>query len=688
MVNVSDRILPAAVVSAQRWLKKERTANLGRDLAIRRLNNAYDTRLSDLDAGQEDYTFTRTLKDEPKRPGETEGSTPRYSEVPVPMVRAITEDWKSVMAVTPNHYCPPVSPGDDTSEREAERRENIVSGIYWDSQLDFRMQEDAHYRSLHGGSLRYALPDPSDKRVRIEARSSYKTYARLKNARRDLMFMAWDWDEDTEYVLDQFPGVERYFINNVEGWELKGERLSYPDKVTMTEWYDEKNRLVMVNDTWIEAMPWAVHNWGFVPGQVVPNIVGVGLWGQSDALYAVHLAQLYSETLSMMQDGIFQTIYDIPIIFDDNAVGKIQIGPHEALQMSSGAHTGTLRGNVKMPEGNLILDILERTARLGAGWPKVQSSEMDSPIISGKAFVAAQGPVAARAAIKHIVSAISLERVTGYALRLYEHHFPDDEIELYTVPGAVRTSVVADRTAMGSQVRFVPSRDIGGVYWVVINFPPGGADQYRATIEQLQLMEAGVVSVETVRQARPGINPKVERVRTDREFREKAALQAEGATIMAQAQMAMQAQMAAGMQGGGPAGPPGAAPAGPPGGQPGPAAPSAGAGGPPPAVNVERAQPQAPTPGGTEQGWPRVTRAAVRAELAAVRPLRGRVFLMGAIARLGWTTGMIEIGLSDMVDKATITQKTTYGKQGRLVFQQVDENTAGGPGIINVTPTA
>jgi hypothetical protein len=277
---------------------------------------------------------------------------------------------------------------------------------------------------------------------------------------------------------------------------------------------------------------------------------------------------------------------------------------------------------------------------------------------------------------------MALERVTGYALRLYEHHFPDEEIKLMTIPGAVRTSVVSDRGAIGNQVSFIPSRDIAGNYQVVINFPPGGADQYRATIEQLQLLEAGVISVETVRQNRAGINPKAERMRTERETREKAGLQAEVATMMAQAQLALRQQIQP--QAGGP-------PQGGQGGPPQGAPPQEQAQGPMP--NVEpaapaQAGPQAPTPGGTDQGWPRVTRQEVRNELAQVHPIRGVVFLTGALARLGWTTGLIEIGLTDMVDKATITQKTAYGKQGRLLFSQVPADTVAGPGTVNVTPTA
>lgn len=665
MVSVSDNLVPPAVEVARKWLKRDRDEQAQRDLQIRRLDNAYDAGLSNLDSGgKEGYTLTTTLKDPSATAGQ--GSNPRFSEVPVAMVRAITEDWKSIMAITPNYLCPPTRPGEDASEREADRREEIVAGIYWDSAIDFCVQQGAHYRSLHGAELLYALPDPEDKRVRIETRSPYRSYARLLSARRDLMYMGWDWEDYTDSVLAQWPGLEQH-LTEQHGVYRNGRIVKFPDMLTMTEWYDRTNRIVMAKDVWVPDMPWVEHNWGFVPGQVVPNILGVGLWGQPDVLHAVHLSQLTSELLSMLLDGVFQGVYDPAIIFDDNPIGTVNLGPHEVLQLSRNARTGSLRQNVKLPEGSLILDMMERMARLASGWPKVQSSEMDSPIISGKAFVAAQGPVAARAAVKMQVAGRSLERVTGYAMRLYEHHFPKQAITLTTIPSGVRNSVVADRGAVGGLFTFVPETDIAGNYVVVCNYPPGGADQYRSTIEQLQLMEAEVISVETVRQNRPGINAKAEEMRVQRQKMQKAQADAQMATMMAQAQLQLQQSMMA------PPAEVGSAPS------PGPSAPV------PPGVPSEGAGPTlAMEPAGaparreavagareTQGRWERVTRQEVRAEMAAVRPIRGRVFLLGAVARMGWTTGMIEIGLTDMIDKATITQKTRFGREGRLVFQEV-----------------
>jgi hypothetical protein len=39
-----------------------------------------------------------------------------------------------------------------------------------------------------------------------------------------------------------------------------------------------------------------------------------------------------------------------------------------------------------------------------------------------------------------------------------------------------------------------------------------------------------------------------------------------------------------------------------------------------------------------------------------------------------------------MVDKATLAQKTSFGRQGRLIFQKIDEDSPPNARLIDVTP--
>ena len=162
--------------------------------------------------------------------------------------------------------------------------------------------------------------------------------------------------------------------------------------------------------------------------------------------------------------------------------------------------------------------------------------------------------------------------------------------------------------------------------------------------------------------------------------------------MAAQAQMQAQMQMQMALQGGAGGGPP-AQSSTPPGAE---------AGGPP-AGQAELAPGQQQLPleaagmGGRRQAvsgalenqgkFDRVSKQEVLADLARVEPIRGRVFLTGAIARMGWTTGLINVGLTDMIDKATITQKSRYGREGRLIIEQVGEETRPNQAIVEVPVT-
>jgi hypothetical protein len=519
----------------------------------------------------------------------------------------------------------------------------------------------------------YSLPYWDVGRVFMDVRSPYRTYVRHANLRGDLMYMAWEYEEETETLLEEHPQAEE-IIARMANASHDGRNVR-PRSVTVSEWYDTDCRLKLINGEWTEGLPYVEHKWGFVPGRVVPNITGVGIWGASEAQQMVHLAQLYSELLSMMQDGMFRSLYDPIVIFDDIPIKKIDVGQNQAIQLSSKAHTGTLRQGVKMPEATENLGVLERLMRLATNWPLVMSSEMNSDIVSGKAFVAAQGPVAARAATKQILNAKGIEATTSFALKLYEKCFPRKEVNLLAVPDLARISSIPNAGRMASEfVSFVPKRDINGRYTVICTYPPAGTDRYRQTVEHLQMVEAELLSKETVRQFNPAIDSVAEKSRIEQEFMDRARRQAEASGIMfraqAQAQMEvmMQQQQAAMMAQMGAQGPAPAGPAGPP-------APEEG-GSPLGIVAEGRGGPMMGAGGGAgtpppEVGGRRATLNQVQAEFLRANPIRGRVFLMGAIVVNGFVDGQIEVGLTDMIDKGTLVSQTVYGQQNRLLFHKV-----------------
>ncbi len=672
--------IPIPVARALKWLNNDKSEyGDARDSEIRCMQAAYDGHLFDLDK----YAYRNsslTDIDPAERAGA--GAGPRLTELNAPFVRGAVEDWKAICGIVPSFTIPPEDPSDPASQSRADFIEKIVYAIASDSDLESQVIMGAHYSTLFGAKIMTVFPFLDEKRVRLEIRSPYRAYARPIDRRGNLMYVAFDYDEYTEVVLEQYPEVEAMFRG-------KAER-SRPETVTVTEWWDQDYRMLLINRAWVPGMPMVRHNLGFVPARVVQNIVGPGFWGRSDVYQILHITQLYSELISMVQDAMYRSVYDPPIIFDDNEIKTLDVRMGEAIQLSANARVGTLRSNVQVPEANAMLALLEHLARIGSGWPEVLSSTMDSDVISGKAFVAAQEPVAARAALRHIIDARNMEACMGMALRMYERLWPNDEISIFMVPGGVRTNIIPTAgKAEATRVTFVPSRDIAGKYDVVCTYPTSGADTYRETIRQLQLKNAGLLSDETFWQINRGFDSEAEIARLERQAIRDAQRQAAAQSIMADAQMQAQIRMAmqlAQIQQGVQAQQAGAAPEGMMG------QPEAAAGAVPQMVGAGEAEtettaappiPAQPTPAAAAR---RATLAEVRNAIAAVTGLRGRVFVGGQIVSTGMTEGPIEIWLTDMQDKGPIFQQTLLGRQKRFLVHALDPDNPPTIQLVEITP--
>lgn len=667
-VSIGESTRPRSVETAVRRLADDRPMDAVRDADIAKLAAAYDGYLFDLEGGSRQALITPDLKD--SFAGDDPSGAFRYSQVVASFVRPMTEDWKSILGIMPEVGVTPLD-SSPSSQQQADFLENIHRGIWTDSDLHTNLLHGAHWLSLFGSEILRAVPDPKDKRVRINVESPYRAHARPAKNGRDLLYVAFEWDEQTVELLDEYPDLAELLPH-----EKRGGKLFYDEQTVVTEYMDAETRLFLVgeSDIWIEDMPYLDHNWGIVPAVVVPNMVGTGsIWGRPDAQMVVHLSQVVSEVLSLGLDALYEHVHDKVLVFDDNEVRQIEGGPREWLQFSSNAQVKMLHSQSNVPEISAVMGILERMARLSSGWPEVLSSEIDSSIPTGKAIVALQGPVAARAAIKHTVLARKLARVSSMALWLYERLFPRQEVRLPMIPGSVSTNVMPTAARNGSQlVTFQPKKDIAGRYDCVLSYPPAGMDDYKRTVQLLQWAEAEVISLEYVQEQISGVNKEIEVARLDRQYQRKAEREVAVQTMLKQAEMQAQMQMmgAAGMA------PPAAGGGGAPPQAPQPSGgPAAGA---TPAAGAPTAQPAAqpmgpaqtsPAPAGQAgNAGERVQFQEVRQAILGVSPIRGEVWLMGRIVSLGWTDGPINVGVTNRQDKGTIISQTVYGQQKRYEF--------------------
>ncbi len=94
----------------------------------------------------------------------------------------------------------------------------------------------------------------------------------------------------------------------------------------------------------------------------------------------------------------------------------------------------------------------------------------------------------------------------------------------------------------------MPSRHINGRYENLLTFSPTGTDRYRQSIEWLQYAEAGIISLNFIRENTEGIDPQAMEAEVAREFMEKAERAARAQELVMRSQMEMQAGMAAAQQ--------------------------------------------------------------------------------------------------------------------------------------------
>jgi hypothetical protein len=693
-MQLSQGSVPPAVESARRWMQRDNPTVSQRDREIERLSTAYEGRLFNLEDSTRPGELSATLKDTRKKQAAQDDAGHRATEIEVNLVRPLIEDWKSVVGIIPTVGIPSRNPGDPEAQRSADLRERIIGATWTASNMVMRFLEGAHAQLLFGSQIPYVVPDPDLDVVEIRVKTPYRAYARAQTDGVALHYLGFQTDEDSELLFDLYPNLHKV----IKG-EKRGDITVYPDEFTVTEWMDKDHRFFLVDGQWIEDLPYVEHKWGFVPGVVIPNVVGTGnIWSHPEVTQVIGIAQIMSETISMAHDGLFQQVYDTPVLFDDRPVTQLTSGPYEALQLSSDAKIQMLHGGQSSPEVSQALATLERYFRLVGGWPSVLSSELDSSIVTGKAFVAAQGPVSARAAVKHLVMAACYQRINSFALAIWEKVFRNQKMELFRVDGSVPLSMFPNAGRNASEfVTFQPKKDIAGQYENTLSFNAAGTDQYRHIISLLQLKEAEVLSTEYVRQSIPGVDSKEETARIEAEFQRKIQreLGAQQAAMQAQAQQQMQ-MMAAQQQMAG-AGQQQAQAPGQPGGAPPP--PQEQAAQPPAALRAipggrgeQQAPQQAPqSPSRSTPTGNRITLQQARDQFTRVKPVRGRIFLGGAIVEQGYSEGPIDVFLTEANDWSAILSQTRLGAQKRLVrhvMRKTEDGTPDMPNeqVIEVTP--
>jgi len=628
------------------------------------------------------------------------------------LIKPIVDTHRYLINRSPAIRVPASQYGMPEEAGKAERIEKLLYAIGDASQLSRRHGEAAFDIALYFATVWMVRWDKELDHPLIVGRSPKGCYPITKRHGDELAACIFMWEEFADELAENVP----------ESASLLGaEHARRNQKVDVIEYIDTDSYQLVIGGKSKNISPWGgKHNLGYVPvaitagghirGELFPP-------GAIDQLVAVndHLNRFQTKWGDALE-GVLFGWHDIEGPGANEVVLNRTPGGVTRITDPDTHHT------YKQPQAPprevfAQLQEIQSFMRTHAMWPTSASGESDASVITGKAVSRLQGVMASMAAEADDNLGRDLSRCNSWALQMMEQYRPKKKFVLYS--GAPLTALSAPGRPSGFTVEIIPERDIQGYYRNELVYSPFGSDVASALNVGMQGVQADIISRRAMRDMWPGVNDsegmakEIDEEKSSR-MRLEMKLQAEAQQAAQQIQMQAQQQMMA-PQGAAPSGQPPSESAPPPGppaeggappGAPGPGgapmppdmAPGTGTGPvilpegrpfamgmgepltgadnfPLPTENVlpynqalEQLVPEGKKAGpASEMGPDAISIDEVQEAIAGVQKLKGKVFIMGELAKRGAVTGMIELGITDKLDKATLINGMPQYK-GKLDF--------------------
>lgn len=611
-----------------------------------------------------------------------EGNFPSDSRLKANFLKSTVDAYQSLLAFPPDIRVPPVS-ADEKDLKKADMHEQVLYGHWGVNGMAVKLVAAGHWLSKLGMAVFSALPDFENRRVRNEL--LFPDYFIPVRGRYPLSYDAcfYAYKADSEEVSTTVPGDTSASADEVE-------IVQYWDRQVMYKWKDGKF-----------AGGWN-HDLGVVPIRAVANIlVPERIEGASDIEQAIGLNEYLNELFSYEAD-ILGFISNLPVVLKSDNTDADQVRSQWGAGAIIGIKSSDSLGFLDVPNLPSSLETQQNRTR-GFLQDVTHMSDLmlngrvNQSIATGSALARMAQPTMTIVAARQVILGAELAELNRISLMMYERFFPTDEIQLW-----------GNRNNTLFTIKF-KGRDLKGYYENAIVWQPDRMNASARDVALLQKEGRGIVSKRYVREMSGVENPTQMEEEIQREKLLEAQVQVQVETMMAQAKaQAEQAALAAGA-------PPGGVPAasgelqapgqpsqgnmpeqvakqalqianGAGSGKEMPAGPFSASptpviGGQAPATGRAPATGQAPA--AAQQGP--VSSTQVAQAVSRVGKLRGRVWLVGAIAAQGSTTAQIDLAINQGVDKKTLIDALPQW-YGRLRFQKVAGQPAGQ--AIEITPAA
>ena len=646
------------------------------------------------------------------------------------LVRPIVDNHRVLINQLPSIEVPPPMWGDELAAMKADKQEKILYA-WWDTIAVKRKHGEASFNlALHWSTVFQAAWDQDRDIPDIIVRSPAETYPVMMGDGHRVAYCFFRWEEDIDTLAESYPTAKPLLTRNNQGH-------NFSHKIEVVEYVSDNERLLLIGgdvkrlvpkfggNHKLSVCPVEIVSACYVPGVLFPPGPVIQLVPMNDHLnrFQTKLSEAIEETLFGWHDLMGEGATDAPINMGPGAVNRYEDPNFKHEYTQPQAPPAQAFGHIEQ---------VWRHMRNLANWPESASGEMNASVITGKGVSRLQGVMAAQAAEMQANLGDGLKRMNEVGLRMLETYRPDKKYELYATESITATSAPGRPRNFG--VTFVPREDIQGYYINALHYSPFGTDLNTSINTGLRLVDARIFPRSWLRNLVPGgsdaegLGLEIEE-EDRRRMQIELDLQIQGQERLLQAQFRQQQQLAALQQpeslgGTGAAAPapgPGIAPQQQgglppqmasggqmigntmlmPGGQPqlvGMGEPVTGEAGFPidytpltpfgPALTelagtgVHGAAANEPSSGvapGEQPGPGAITLDEAMQILSGIEKLKGQVFLLEDIVDRGFTEGKVVVGLTNMIDKATITNAIRTTKlYGRVRFVDISDGVPTG----------
>ena len=403
-------------------------------------------------------------------------------------------------------------PGMDDGPVWAEFMRRVILSYWENSRIHSMFELIGHYLSLYDAYFIMAVPDLDKKRPRIMIRHPGNTFLLPKVSYLDqYIAVFFIYELEGRQILADYPEASRLEIANTSG------------KYEFIEVWTEEERLFFANGKKIPGIG-VKHEFGYIPGKMVVATPG-GFYGrptQSVALQELmneHMILTAEERIERLNQNL--VLYNAEI-FPDEMPGRgavIKVGE----EGGKAEYMGQIQGDLNSM--NTELEQIEMMFRKQEGWPMSRSAAPESAIWTERGIRAAQAPVSDDIAAAQDAIGEGLKYVDECCVKIEMKMFPS-------------TTQVADGNVyMGAfkpkepfSIPYIPKDDLIAEFKHRLEFSPFG-DPATMNMIWLQRQGQGVVSLQTVREVLPGIDPAEEerRIKKERAEEMQMALAMQGA---------------------------------------------------------------------------------------------------------------------------------------------------------------